>query len=200
MRVRLALTRPAFLSPRFLMVQGTRDHRIGVRAKPPRPHRSPGKASVPEQIVIASATTTTFRVYLDVRSFCEADGVAHREVVEPVNRRQVRFCIDADVTAIARRVVSMSAQGHTRTIRACPLRVCFTSKLGQSGVPAELPDKGHNQISTRNPRNRRLFKARKTLRALPVWAPTGASTLLERDRERRPVESQLSKRVDTRIV
>ena len=70
-----------------------------------------------------------------------------------------------------------------------PLHVCFTSKLGQSGVRAELSDKGHNQISTRNPRNRRLFKARKTLRALPVWAPTGASSLLERDRQRRPVES-----------
>jgi hypothetical protein len=69
-----------------------------------------------------------------------------------------------------------------------------------ASVPAELPDKGHNQISTRNPRNRRLFKARKTLRALPVWASTGAPTLLERDRELRPVKSQLSKRVDTRIV
>jgi len=100
---------------------------------------------VPEQIVIASATKTTFRVYLDVRSFCEADGVAHREVVEPVNRRQVRFCIDADVTAIARRVMSMSAQGQTRTFRGCPLHVRFTPNLGRSVGHAGMPDKGHKQ-------------------------------------------------------
>jgi len=38
----------------------------------------------------------------------------------------------------------MSALGQTRTIRACPLHVCFTPKLGRSEVPAELSEKGQS--------------------------------------------------------
>ncbi len=29
--------------------------------------------------------------------------------------------------------------GQTRTIRACPLHVCFIPKLGRSGAPANCP-------------------------------------------------------------
>ena len=37
--------------------------------------------------------------------------------------------------------------GQTRTIRACPLHVCFTPKLGRSEVPAELAEKGQKRTS-----------------------------------------------------
>jgi len=42
---------------------------------------------------------------------------------------------------------STSALGQMRTIRACPLHVCFTPKLGPYGAPAELSEKGHYRSS-----------------------------------------------------
>ena len=35
--------------------------------------------------------------------------------------------------------------GQTRTIRACPLHVCFIPKLGRSGAPSQLSEKGRQR-------------------------------------------------------